>query len=159
MFGTYCVDGVAEHIGRTTAELVGDWDPEEVPYALHEGRRGEEVGDFADGSGEVCWVDHGVCAGKEAHGRLDNGDGWAGGEEIAHEHRETDDCCDVPFLPLRPVQRIIGILRRRGNQNDLVRVVVTEADIAQGPLAGNLDNLIFLVCLQGGSNCVRVGHD
>ena len=88
----YKVDQVAQDVDWPPAVLVGDGDPDEVSYALHEGRRGEEIRDLGHRGGEELGVPAGVGAGKEVHGDVEHGDGWSGGEEVAHHHGDADDC-------------------------------------------------------------------
>lgn len=97
---THSVDEIAKDISRPSPILVGNGHPEEVAHALHEGRGGEEVGYLGNRGSKQARVLSGMGTREELHGGGDHGNAWSGGEEVAHAHGETDDCCLVGMLVL-----------------------------------------------------------
>ena len=118
-----CCDGVdneRREVYRSTAVFNNDGHPEEHSHALQQGSAREEVGNLCNvgGEGWAWWA-------KKVHGDLDNCNGWASGQEVAHHHRQADEEGNVvakaraPFERLAwsiidilddvPVQRVIGI--------------------------------------------------
>ena len=92
MLKTHCENNVAEDVGGTTTELVGNGNPEKVTNSLQKSGGGEEIRDLANRGGEKFRVSRRVGAREEAHGSRDDRDGRSGGEEVAHHHGDTDDC-------------------------------------------------------------------
>lgn len=73
------VDGAA-------AVLVDQGHPDEVAQALEQRGAVEEVGRLGDGAGHARLLP----VGEEVLGRLEDGEGRAGGEEVAEDHGEAD---------------------------------------------------------------------
>ena len=97
------IHGIAQHIRQPPAVLVGDGDPDEVSQTLEQGGGCEEIRNLGHRGVEELRALAGMGTRKKIHGHLNDGDGRAGSQEVAHKHSKADDGCHPVLEPLGPV--------------------------------------------------------
>jgi hypothetical protein len=95
-----CADGIphkARNIHWPSSVFQDERHPEEIAYTLKKRGCCEEVGDFRD-----CGIEQWTWRPEKGHGNFDDGDRGPSCKEVADEHSERDDDCDIVFEDRRP---------------------------------------------------------
>lgn len=120
------VQNISRDIDRSPTVLVEQRDPEQTRNTLQQSTIVEEVRSPTDPVGHCR-----VAALLEVGRDLDHGDRRTSGHEIAHEHSQRDEDRDVDFVTCRPAKGVVGIEGGSRCQDDLVRVLMAETNVAQ----------------------------